>query len=113
MRRRTYSVGVGTSTVDVARAVSEIDEQGFTILERVIEPELVDELHDDLLRLERVYDVQPSPNSFEGHATIRIYNLLALGRVYERIPVHPAVLPVVDGVLDAGCLVSSLSSISI
>jgi ectoine hydroxylase-related dioxygenase (phytanoyl-CoA dioxygenase family) len=57
--------------------------------------------------------VQPSPNSFEGHATIRIYNLLALDHIYERIPVHPAVLPVVDGVLDAGCLVSSLSSISI
>jgi ectoine hydroxylase-related dioxygenase (phytanoyl-CoA dioxygenase family) len=107
------SAGNRRLRVDVAKAVAEIDDQGFTILERVIEPELVDELYDHLLRLEQVYDVQPSPNSFEGHATIRIYNLLALGRVYERIPVHPAVLPVVDGVLDAGCLVSSLSSISI
>ena len=102
-----------TSTVDIARHVREIDEQGYSILERVIEPELVDTLHDDLLRLEQVFDVQPSPNSFEGHATIRVYNLLALGRVYERVPVHPAVLPIVEGVLDPGCLVSSLSSISI
>ena len=30
-----------------------------------------------------------------------------------RVPIHPAVLPVVEGVLDDGCLISSLSSISI
>jgi ectoine hydroxylase-related dioxygenase (phytanoyl-CoA dioxygenase family) len=35
------------------------------------------------------------------------------GPRYEAIPVHPAVLPVVEGVLDPGCLVSSLSSIAI
>ncbi len=44
---------------------------------------------------------------------MRIYNLLAHGELYERIPVHPNVLPVVEGVLDRGCLVSSLSSIAI
>jgi ectoine hydroxylase-related dioxygenase (phytanoyl-CoA dioxygenase family) len=104
---------VNTTAVDVAAHVGAVDEHGYTILERVIEPDLVDALHDDLLRLERAFAVQPSPNSFEGHATIRIYNLLALGRVYERIPVHAAVLPIVEGVLDHGCLVSSLSSISI
>jgi ectoine hydroxylase-related dioxygenase (phytanoyl-CoA dioxygenase family) len=44
---------------------------------------------------------------------VRIYNLLAFGKLYEAIPVHDHVLPVVEGVLDRGCLVSSLSSISI
>jgi ectoine hydroxylase-related dioxygenase (phytanoyl-CoA dioxygenase family) len=38
---------------------------------------------------------------------------LAHGSLYESIAVAPSVLPVVDGVLDAGCLVSSLSSIAI
>jgi ectoine hydroxylase-related dioxygenase (phytanoyl-CoA dioxygenase family) len=33
--------------------------------------------------------------------------------LWEAIPVEPSVLGVVEGVLDAGCLVSSLSSISI
>ncbi len=65
------------------------------------------------MRLERVYDVTPSANSFEGAKTVRIYNLLAFGECYERIPVHPNVLPIVEGVLDRGCLVSSLSSIAI
>src|SRR5690348_15571962 len=99
--------------IDVSAHVKRIAEQGYTIVENAIEPDLVDALNDDLLRLERFFDVQPSPNSFEGHHTIRIYNLLAYGRLYEQVPVHRNVLPIIDGVLDPGCLISSLSSISI
>jgi ectoine hydroxylase-related dioxygenase (phytanoyl-CoA dioxygenase family) len=97
----------------VACHTERIARDGYTILENAIEPELVDELNTNLERLEHVYEVQPAGNSFEGDCTIRIYNLLAFGELYERIPVHPNVLPVVDGVLDPGCLVSSLSSITI
>ena len=35
------------------------------------------------------------------------------GEVFARVPVHPNVLPLVEGVLDPGCLLSSLSSIAI
>ncbi|MDP6981218.1 MAG: hypothetical protein QF570_21875 [Myxococcota bacterium] len=52
-------------------------------------------------------------NDFEGRRTVRIYNLLALGETFERVPVHEKVLPIVEGVLDRGCLVSSLSSVDI
>jgi len=100
-------------TIDVDTHVARIAQDGYTIVENAIEPDLVDALHEHLLQLEQFFAVEPSPNSFEGHATIRIYNLLAFGALYERIPVHPNVLPVVEGVLDAGCLVSSLSSIAI
>jgi ectoine hydroxylase-related dioxygenase (phytanoyl-CoA dioxygenase family) len=55
----------------------------------------------------------PSKNEFEGCQTVRIYNLLVHGKLYERIPVHANVLPVIEGVLDPGCLISTLSSISI
>jgi ectoine hydroxylase-related dioxygenase (phytanoyl-CoA dioxygenase family) len=90
-----------------------IDRDGYTILERVIEPDLVAALADELARLETFYGVTPSDNGFEGTKTVRIYNLLALGKLYEAIPVHGCVLPVVERVLDPGCLVSSLSSIAI
>jgi ectoine hydroxylase-related dioxygenase (phytanoyl-CoA dioxygenase family) len=90
-----------------------VARDGYTILEGVIDADVVDALNDDLLRLESAYEIRPSTNSFEGSRTVRIYNLLALGRVYEQIPVHPAVLPIVERVLDPGCLVSSLSSIGI
>jgi ectoine hydroxylase-related dioxygenase (phytanoyl-CoA dioxygenase family) len=93
--------------------LDEINEHGYTIVEGAIEPSFVDALNDDLVRLERELSVQPATNDFEGDHTVRIYNLLVHGDLYERIPVHPNVLPVVESVLDKGCLVSSLSSISI
>src|SRR3954471_3671110 len=99
--------------MDIAARVAAIAEQGLTIIEDAIEPDEADALLADLLQLERALAVEPAKNSFEGEHTWRIYNLLVHGDLYERIPVHPNVLPVVEGVLDAGCLVSSLSSIAI
>jgi ectoine hydroxylase-related dioxygenase (phytanoyl-CoA dioxygenase family) len=93
--------------------LAEIQEQGYTVIADAIEPDLVEALDKDLRRLERELGVVPAGNDFEGSHTVRIYNLLVHGALYERIPVHPNVLPVVEGVLDKGCLVSSLSSISI
>jgi len=92
---------------------ARIADDGYTIVEGAIDAELVDALGDDLLRLERELGVAPASNAFEGTRTIRIYNLLVHGELYERIPVHENVLPVVERVLDRGCLVSSLSSIGI
>ncbi len=101
------------SGMDTAGHVARIAEQGYTILPGAIPPDLVDALVDDVARLEHELDAVPSTNTFEGTRTVRVYNLLARGPLYAAIPVHPAVLPVVEGVLDAGCLVSSLSSIAI
>ena len=91
----------------------EIAEQGYTIVRDAIDLDLIDVLVSDLDRLERELKIVPSPNDFEGHHTVRIYNLLAHSALYQQIPVHPEVLSVVDKVLDAGCLISSLSSIAI
>jgi ectoine hydroxylase-related dioxygenase (phytanoyl-CoA dioxygenase family) len=98
---------------ELERRLRAIAEQGYCIIENAIEPDLVEGLNEALDRLEAELSVMPGANTFEGHHTIRIYNLLARDRIFERVPVHPAVLPVVEGVLDEGCLVSSLSSISI
>jgi ectoine hydroxylase-related dioxygenase (phytanoyl-CoA dioxygenase family) len=90
-----------------------IAREGYTVLENAIEPDLVDALQEDLLQIERKFDVRPANNPFEGARTVRIYNLLVHGALYQRVPVHESVLPLVERVLDRGCLVSSLSSISI
>ncbi len=92
---------------------AQVDRDGYTIIEDAIEPGLVDALNDDLCALEQTYGIEPATNDFEGSKTVRIYNLLAFGALYEQIPVHENVLPVVEQVLDHGCLVSSLSSIAI
>jgi ectoine hydroxylase-related dioxygenase (phytanoyl-CoA dioxygenase family) len=93
--------------------VDKIARDGYSIVEGAIELDFIDALVADLERLEVELGVVPAPNRFEGTKTVRIYNLLIYGKLYERIPVHPNILPIVEGVLDPGCLVSSLSSIAI
>jgi ectoine hydroxylase-related dioxygenase (phytanoyl-CoA dioxygenase family) len=93
--------------------VEEIAEQGYTILEGVFDADRADALVADLGRLERELGTVPARNSFEGDRTLRVYNLLAHGSLWEELAVDPGVLPVVEGVLDPGCLMSSLSSIRI
>ena len=102
---------MGTAEVDAH--VKRVEAEVFTIVEDAIEPELVEALSAELLRLERELEVKPASNIFEGLATIRIYNLLARAKVFEKVPVHERVLPVVERVLGRGCLVSSISSIAI
>ena len=62
----------------VAKALHEIEDQGYTILENVIDADLLDTLSEELLLIERDASVVPSSNDFEGHKTVRIYNLLAM-----------------------------------
>ncbi len=102
-----------STAVNFDKHAAEIAEQGYTIVENAIEADLVAEIDQTLLRLEKDLGAVPASNAFEGLNTVRIYNLLARGRVFERIPVHANVLPIVERVLDPGCLVSSLSSIAI
>jgi ectoine hydroxylase-related dioxygenase (phytanoyl-CoA dioxygenase family) len=100
-------------SVDVSTHVSRIEADGYTIVEGAIDLGLIDALDDELRRLERDLGIVPADNAFEGTHTTRIYNLLAHGPLFGQIPVHPAILPICEQVLDPGLLVSSLSSIAI
>jgi ectoine hydroxylase-related dioxygenase (phytanoyl-CoA dioxygenase family) len=90
-----------------------IEERGYTIVEDAVELDVVDALNEELDRLEHDLAIVPADNAFEGTRTTRIYNLLAYGPCFEQIPIHPTILPICEGVLDPGLLVSSLSSIAI
>jgi ectoine hydroxylase-related dioxygenase (phytanoyl-CoA dioxygenase family) len=98
---------------DLEAHLTRIAEDGYTILPDAIEPDLVDEIDEALLKLEHDLGTVPADNLFEGVRTMRVYNLLVHGATFEKIPVHPNVLPVVEAVLDPGLLISSLSSIAI
>jgi ectoine hydroxylase-related dioxygenase (phytanoyl-CoA dioxygenase family) len=97
----------------VAEHVDRIANEGYTIVEDAIAPQLVERLVAAIDRLHGERAIAPAMNLFEGDRTLRIYNLLALDRIFEEVPVHESVLPIVEQVLDVGCLVSSLSSITI
>ena len=97
----------------IAAHTERIARDGYTIIENALDPALVDALAADTVRLERELNIRPARNPFEGTKTLRVYNLLVHGPLWEGVPVHDNVLPVVESVLDPGCLVSSLSSIHI
>ena len=99
--------------IDRDHHLAEVREQGFTVIADVLSSDEVGALVDDLDRLHAELGTRPARNGFEGTSTLRVYNLLAHGPIWQQVPVHERVLPVVEGVLDAGCLVSSLSSITI
>lgn len=104
------------STVDpttTAEHVERIDRDGVTCLRGVLDPDGVAALLDDLGRIEHDEHLRPASNDFEGTRTLRAYNLLRHGPLWASVAVDPTVLPVVEGVLDPGCLISSLSSIRI
>ncbi len=96
-----------------AAHLEAIDRDGYTVIPDVFDENVAVALVERLEQLEHELGVAPASNSFEGRHTVRVYNLLAHGEIFESIPVNDRVLPVVEGVLDRGCLISSLSSIAI
>ena len=91
--------------------VAAIERDGFTVLERVIEPELVDELVATIDRLMVELGVPFGDNAFLGEHTRRIFNLLPRDPVFARVPLYEPVVTLVQRVLDEQCLLSSLTAI--
>lgn len=102
-----------TPADELPQHIGRLDREGYTIIVDAFDAALARELLDDIRRLERELTIGTGQNGFEGHATTRVYNLLARGAVYQQIPVHPTVLAVMHHMLGDGCLISSLSSIAI
>lgn len=90
-----------------------IAEQGYSVVENAFDVSLAEDLCDILLEIERAESIGPAENLFEGHQTVRIYNLLARNAAFQAVAQNEHVLPIIEGVLDEGCLISSLSSIAI
>lgn len=109
----TGAAGPAAADDEIAGHLARIERQGFTIIRDVLDPDAIAHARDVLARLERDLAIEPARNDFEGHRTRRVYNLLARGPLWQRFAIDPRVLPVVEGVLDPECLVSSLSSIAI
>jgi ectoine hydroxylase-related dioxygenase (phytanoyl-CoA dioxygenase family) len=95
------------------RHLGRIDVDGYTILEGAAEPALVARLRDRIRALERELALRPRGTAAEGHSTLRMYNLLAKDAVFQAMPLHHRVLPIVERLLDRGCLLSGMTAIDI
>jgi ectoine hydroxylase-related dioxygenase (phytanoyl-CoA dioxygenase family) len=93
--------------------LARVETDGYSLLEGAIEPELVEQLLTTIRRVEAELEVQPKATLAEGHATMRMYNLLAKDPAFRAMPLHPNVLPIVERLLDRGCLLSGMTAIDI
>jgi ectoine hydroxylase-related dioxygenase (phytanoyl-CoA dioxygenase family) len=97
----------------ITEHVKRVQEDGFTIVEAAADDELVADLRDTLRSLADRLGVQPKGTAAEGIATKRMYNLLAKEPSLMAMPLHPNVLPIVERLLDRGCLLSGMTAIDI
>ena len=99
---------------DLEAHLTRIAEDGYTILPDAIEPDLVDEIDEALLKLEHDLGTVPADNLFEGrahHAGVQPARPRAPPSRRSRS--IPTCSPWSRRVLDPGLLISSLSSIAI
>lgn len=95
----------------LAAHLAAIDERGYTVLERIVPDDFVDELTAAIDRLMEQLAIPFGANRFLGHRSRRIFNLLSRDPIFARVPIYNEVLPLVDAVLGGQCLLSSLTAI--
>jgi hypothetical protein len=79
--------------------IREMEEQGYTVIERAISPDFADEMREATLRA-----VLPN-NSFS------LQWMLYHGREFEKIAQNPLLMTLIDASLGRGAVIASLSSI--
>lgn len=95
----------------MASALEHLQSEGFVVLPDVAGADLVHRLRKELAPY---LDSAPfGRNDFEGFRSQRLYALLAKSAAAAELVAHPAVLELVDAVLDAPCLLSASIAINV
>ena len=92
---------------EIQAHADRIRNDGYTVIDQAASRELVAGLTRALDRIEREHELGYAKTSFEGFKTVRINNLLTYDDIFWEVPLHENVLPIVEGVLDKECLLSS------
>jgi len=95
----------------VTSALDELQSEGFVVLHDVAGADLVRRFREELTPF--LADAPFGRNDFEGFRSQRLYALLAKSPVTSELVAHPAVLELVDAVLDAPCLLSANIAINV
>ena len=100
-------------TALIEHHLNRIDADGYTIVEGAIDAELNDSLRDTLRQIFVDDRIEPKGNRAEGFATRRLYNLVPRAEVFQQLPVHEQVLPIVESLLEPDCLLSGTTAMDI
>lgn len=106
------SVTLAPATISEADdAYASLAVDGYAILENVLTPEEVAGVRGELAP--HLDTTDPGRDDFEGLSTQRVCALLAKSRVFDDIVSHSRVLPILERILGAGCLLSAATAINI
>ena len=96
---------------DLAQHLQRIEVDGFTILPKVIDTELITAIKHELSPF--LQGQHPGRNDFEGLCSERVHALLSKAPSIAKIIEHPAVLPILDALLPPGFLLSAALAIHV
>ena len=100
--------------VEIDQHLEAIKRDGYTILRDVIDTEFVART---LARVREIEDETladlETGSPVDGASQLRTGGLLSLDPMFWDVPIHPEVLPIVEGVLDPGCLLTTFSAIDV
>lgn len=99
--------------LDLAGHLQRLDADGFTVVEGAVSNELCDRVAGELADISSARGKLAESSWFEGKHTVLIRNLLAHSTAARALPGHPRILSVVQALLGAGCLLSSIASRSV
>jgi ectoine hydroxylase-related dioxygenase (phytanoyl-CoA dioxygenase family) len=96
---------------DVEQVVAGLREHGAVVCERVLPPDRVAAIRDELGRV--LEGVPTGRNDFEGYGTKRIYRLFAKTRAFDDLAIDPILLGVVEAVIGPAAQLSAPTGILI
>lgn len=91
--------------------LEQLQSEGFVVLREAAGMDLVRRFRDELAPY--LATAPFGRNDFEGFRSQRLYALLTKARATAELVAHPAVLELVDAVLDAPCLLSANIAINV
>ncbi len=99
-------------TAVMDQQLEALERDGYSVLTGALDGELVDALDDAIDGMHGTWG-RSLVQSFHGRRTIRYFDLLNADPVWQKLPVHPNILPVVRAVLGKDCLLSTYGTASI
>ncbi len=94
--------------------IEAIERGGYTIIENVLKPDSVDAIGKRVREIEKkTLGETKRGTPVDGSSQLRTAGLLQLDPLFREIPILADVLPVVQGILGAECLLTSFSAIDV
>lgn len=96
-------------SADIDADYETLMRDGYVIINDLISEETCEDIKEDALRLLGL----TGRNSFEGHKTQRVYDVLSKTRLTDRLADHPRILGLMDKLFQPGFLLSQSQIINI